>query len=396
MKNKNILYISGESSLQSGANLKMIETANYFNNKKGYKTYIAIANPGSEKERKKIKTNSKIETHFCPLYRPHRPLSLLGLLKYFYYFPFSVFCFIKLIKKKKIDIVHINELFDFAGLFAAKIKKRKTITHVRVIFKEPKLIKTIIKKIIITLSDRIVCVSGAVKKEMFSSSENKEKIKVIYDQGPDLRKFNPKKYEREVKKIKREFNLQDTPFIVGLISKFTKNKGQEVLVKAAKYISEKTKKEIKYLLIGEKVKGHEKYFKGIKKIVKKAKIKNNFIFTGYRKDIPALMETCDIIAHIPLHEDPFPGVILEAMAMEKPIIATKSGGILEQIKDGSSGILIPKNNYKDLAQAIINLSKNPQKREKIGKRAKEMLIKKFSQKKYYTKLEEIYNTITKL
>ena len=90
-------------------------------------------------------------------------------------------------------------------------------------------------------------------------------------------------------------------------------------------------------------------------------------------------------------EHSFPGVVLEAMAMEKPVIAFQSGGIPEQFVDGESGYLVPKGDIDSLVERIIDLYNNPDKRHKIGKNARKHLLKNFSLDRHFREIEEIYN-----
>jgi len=86
---------------------------------------------------------------------------------------------------------------------------------------------------------------------------------------------------------------------------------------------------------------------------------------GFRKDIPALMRACDVFV-LPSLAEPFGLVILEAMALGKPVIATRDGGPPEIVADQATGILVPPRDPAALAGAIGQLVGNPAQGDAMG------------------------------
>ena len=74
-----------------------------------------------------------------------------------------------------------------------------------------------------------------------------------------------------------------------------------------------------------------------------------------------MLACLNIFVHASTSPDPFPTTVLEAMSMGKPVIASKSGGVLEQIEDGKDGILVTPNNSEELAHELDILISNPVK-----------------------------------
>jgi len=81
--------------------------------------------------------------------------------------------------------------------------------------------------------------------------------------------------------------------------------------------------------------------------------------------------------HPSLH-DGMPNALLEAMACGRPVVATPVGGILDVIKDGENGILIPVNDGDALANAIHEVLSNAELRNRLGKKARQTIINGFS------------------
>ncbi|MDQ1327553.1 MAG: hypothetical protein QG641_836, partial [Candidatus Poribacteria bacterium] len=99
------------------------------------------------------------------------------------------------------------------------------------------------------------------------------------------------------------------------------------------------------------------------------------------------------LVFLPICEHSFPGVVLEAMAMEKPIIAFDSGGVCEQIADGESGYIIPKGDIDKVVESIIEFYQNPDKRIEIGKNARKQLLSKFSLEIHFKEISQLYDEL---
>ena len=112
-------------------------------------------------------------------------------------------------------------------------------------------------------------------------------------------------------------------------------------------------------------------------------------FSGFIKDIPSLMAAIDVLAVTSLSEG-FPMVTLEGMAMAKPIIATSLPGILEQIKNGKTGLLVPPGDSKALCRGIIELLTNKEKAKDLGREAREYVSENFSAEKMISKTDQLY------
>jgi glycosyltransferase involved in cell wall biosynthesis len=90
-------------------------------------------------------------------------------------------------------------------------------------------------------------------------------------------------------------------------------------------------------------------------------------------------------------DEPLGLVILEAMACETPVVVTRKGGIPLAVKDGQNGFFIKPRNSQDMAEKINKLFDNEPLRLKMGKRAREIAVKKFSWEMIARRFENIYD-----
>jgi glycosyltransferase involved in cell wall biosynthesis len=100
-------------------------------------------------------------------------------------------------------------------------------------------------------------------------------------------------------------------------------------------------------------------------------------FLDFRSDMDRIFSHLDIIVSASLREG-IPIALLEAMALARPVIATRVGGIPTFIRDGMNGILVPPQNPKILADRIIDLLDHPSKRKMLGARARRTVTEHYS------------------
>ncbi len=87
---------------------------------------------------------------------------------------------------------------------------------------------------------------------------------------------------------------------------------------------------------------------------------------GFRRDVPALMRALDLLVH-PAIEEGIPNVVMEAMASGTAVVATSSGGTAELVTDGEAGRLVPPENAEVLAEAVVELARDPERRARMGR-----------------------------
>ncbi|WP_148882919.1 glycosyltransferase family 4 protein [Thermococcus aciditolerans] len=208
-------------------------------------------------------------------------------------------------------------------------------------------------------------------------------ITVIYN-GVDPTKFSPKR-EKEAKKYFPMLTDIEIPKVLYL-SRFIEKKGISILLKAISSILKR--EDVHFVFAGP----------GKKPDFGKYKIpQQNYTFLGYinHEDTPFLYALSDIFVLPSLYEN-FPISILEAMASETTVLATKVGGIPEMITSGKDGILIPPKNKDELIKAIVELIENDPLRRKLSKNARKTVIKKFSWKQTAKKTKEYYESILEM
>jgi glycosyltransferase involved in cell wall biosynthesis len=115
-------------------------------------------------------------------------------------------------------------------------------------------------------------------------------------------------------------------------------------------------------------------------------------FTGFRRDIPRLMNAFDIYA-MPSFEEPLGMVYLEAMALGKPVVAYNSGGVPEVVENHVTGFLTEPYDIDTLAHSLLTLVSNPVRRKQMGAAARERVLRESTPEQMCSRMELVYRAV---
>jgi glycosyltransferase involved in cell wall biosynthesis len=191
---------------------------------------------------------------------------------------------------------------------------------------------------------------------------------------------------------KKELGLPEDQVIVGMIARINPWKGQLFFLEIAEKIAANNPKT-HFVFVGDPFPGYEPILEELLKKVKDKNLENQVTYLGFREDIPRVMNALDIFVLPSILPDPFPTVILEAMASSKPVVATYPGGSAEMVVDGKTGFLIPMGNVDLGALVLEKLIKNPEIRMEFGKAGRARVLSEFSLKAFEEKIKHFYGKI---
>lgn len=299
---------------------------------------------------------------------------------------------IKYIKEKKVDIVHTALLpADVYGRISARLAGVplvfSTIHNIDDYRQERKyFLYHAADRVSMKFATHIVAVSKAVENFISQWPEVRSKSSTIYN-GINCQKYN---VNIDAINYKTELGLQSQVPTVGVIARFTRQKGLEFLLEAASYVLREGR-QVQFLVVG-----NGPLRKELGSLAKKLKVEHNVFFTGFvnDEDIPRILAVLDIFVLPSLWEGL--GIsLIEAMCSGKPIIATNVDGIPEVVVDGETGVLIPPKDSKILAEAITELLDSPEKRKRMGEMGRQRALNHFSIEKMVENYEKFYRAFCK-
>lgn len=193
-----------------------------------------------------------------------------------------------------------------------------------------------------------------------------------------------KRYDK--KEVYDEFSLDSSCRIIGNIGRLSWQKGQEHLVRAAAIVVKQVK-SVKFLFVGQGELEIE-----LKARIETSGLKDYFIFTGYRNDIPRLLSVFEMLVMPSLFEG-LSFAVIEAFAMGVPVIATPVGGIPTAVIDGKTGIMVAPGDFQELADAIIWMLEHPQQAKEMGLAGKKRFAELFTQERMVKETEALYKKL---
>jgi glycosyltransferase involved in cell wall biosynthesis len=238
-------------------------------------------------------------------------------------------------------------------------------------------------------ADILIAVSNAIKDELIKYyGITSQKIRVIHN-GVDIDLF---KKIKEGLELKTKLGLSEKRIVL-FVGHFGLRKGLPYLLQAISKVSKRFP-NVFLLAVGGTPKWlrTDVYWNILRENIKNLKI-TPFVRLMDKipnQELPKYYSMADVFV-LPTLYDPCPKVILEAMACETPIIASKVSGIPELIKDGHEGILIPSKNSNLLADKIIDLLENQDNAKVMGKNARSRVENDFTWNLCAQKILQLYD-----
>ncbi|HET7624715.1 MAG TPA: glycosyltransferase, partial [Verrucomicrobiae bacterium] len=298
----------------------------------------------------------------------------------------SVWFLWRLIRRRRIELVQSNTGVILSPAMAARLAGVPHVWHIRDWFQEFRSFWPAFAAYIRKFSRKIVAVSNAVANQF----EPRGHATVIHD-GFSIEEFCIPRQE-----LRDDFRLRyglGKDFVVGCVGRIKwVRKGQEILVQATALLKKRGVK-IKALIVGAPFPGNEDHLAQLQQLVRDLEIEDQVVFTDEIPDARPAYAAMDLMALTSAQPEPFGGVVMEAMAMGVPVIATNIGGSLDQVVEGKTGLLIPPGNPEALAEAIEKLMRDSELRKQMGIAAVARIETQFTLAEMTVKMEQLFEKV---
>jgi glycosyltransferase involved in cell wall biosynthesis len=310
------------------------------------------------------------------------------LFKYFLSFVGVISQLRRQVKVARPDLVHANSIRS--GLVATTATlglSTRVVWHLHDLLPKHPLSIAIRCFAFLFVRTQMIAVSQAVADKFAGGLFSlKNRIKVILN-GLDVDRFTPSDVTRAAKR--KEVGLRDEEFAVGIVGLLTPRKGQLELLHAFKQVTANVPHAV-LLIAGSAVFNRDgEYEQLLRNTVVQLGLEERVHFLGERSDVPELMQSFDTLV-VNSSVEPFGLVVIEGMASEKAVIASRTGGIPEIIQHGRSGWLVTPGEISTLAEAIATVATNTELRTDIAKQGRLTVEKRFTQSRFLTDIQEFY------
>jgi glycosyltransferase involved in cell wall biosynthesis len=294
------------------------------------------------------------------------------------------------IKKGRYDIVHTHSSkAGLLGRLAARMAGVKHIIHTphgHIFYgyygRCLSFMFIILERWAARFTEKIITLTNSGKEEHVQYKIAPAHKFITIHSGLELGSLQPSDTKNDVAK---EFNIDKSDKLIGTVARLVPIKGHEFLVKAAPLVLQHYP-DTTFLLIGD-----GPLRKKLENLAQQLNFFDKIVFSGMREDIPRLLNAIDIFV-LPSLNEGMGRVLIEAMVLAKPIVATRVGGVPDVVEDGSSGLLVPPADPDALADAICTIMKNPALASKLASHAA-ICSQKFSHTEMIRQLENLYKSV---
>jgi glycosyltransferase involved in cell wall biosynthesis len=307
----------------------------------------------------------------------------LGVLRRKYMTPWGivgrVFLWISAIRKLRqlttihnIQRVYINSANVIIGPALKQKNQTELVWHLHEIVEHPSVLKNLLADLI-KRANKVIAVSKATQQ--FWQTATNKKVELLYN-GMDLSKYT----NASANKTIIIPNASPNETWVGMIGRVQAWKGQDYFLDIIEeYLTQNpSDTTTRFLIVGDAYPGYENLAIELALAIERKGLHKRVTYLGYRSDIPQLLSALDVLVLPSTSPDPLPTVVLEAMAADKPVLATAQGGALEMVVDQETGRFMPIENAKEAVAILAELLQDKERLNEMGTAGRRRVEKEFS------------------
>ncbi|QPF75096.1 glycosyltransferase family 4 protein [Roseateles sp. DAIF2] len=276
--------------------------------------------------------------------------------------------------QRRVDLVYSNTIATAGGAVLAFLWRKPNVWHVHEIILRPRLVAGLFPKLVALGSNSVI-------------SNSKETAEWLNSQSPSLKHRNeviwngigPTQAQPAGRVVFRErWGADAERLVVALVGRINRWKGHSVALAAVAALPEHIRRNVTLVYVGNVFPGQEDLERELRQQIEQSGIADQVLIQPFVNDVDALWEAVDIALVPSTEPEPFGMVAIEAMRAGKPVVASAHGGLLEIVKDGATGFLVPPSDPQALAAAIETLAANPELRRQFGDAGRERQREVFS------------------
>lgn len=284
------------------------------------------------------------------------------------------------LRRDRVDVVH-NYLLraNLVGSLAARLARVPVVLSSKRGCHERRGFELVSAKIANALSHRVMVNADAVRDFVHANEGCPREKMTVIPSGVDTERFRPLPGAG----FKARLGLPEEAPLVGIVTRMRVRKGVEEFIRAIGRVRQ-THPTAQAVIVGE-VDPDE----SLHALIRALGLESHLHLLGRRSDMPEVLSAFDVFV-LSSHDEGMSNAILEAMAMEKPVVATDVGGTGEVVRHGHTGLLVPPKDPEPLARAISELLAQPGCAREFGRRGRCVVEESFSAHAMVQRMERLY------
>ena len=290
------------------------------------------------------------------------------------------------ILKEHIDIVQCHSIRALLTIgLAIKLTRRPCFWYIKGDLENPFL-----DRLGYAIADRILFLCNTMKHRKYPNivQRYEEKISVL-NYGIDLDEVISAERSNHRQFVQQELCINERNFNIICLAQISPMKGTKYLLEAMVKIRQTIPNAVLYLVGDHGIEAYRSYKGTLERIIESTGLDRAVIFTGWRRDAHEIHSLMDLSV-LPSLSEGVPTTIIEAMALGKPAVATRVGGVTELVRQGETGFVVEPRDPDGLAHAITTIAKDKELRLRFGENARRIAFEEYDIRNNIAGLEKLY------
>ena len=313
--------------------------------------------------------------YFTPLGLINRACRLVSATRYL----------VRMIRTHDTAVVHSNTTAVIAGALAARWAGVPHVWHVHEITTRPRWFAVAMARLVGLLSNRVVFVSAATRDHLCATDPRVRAKAVVIHNGIDPARVGA----GQPGVLRGELGWTAQHVVVGMIGRVNWWKGQLTLLECAARLVEHDA-SLRFVMVGGTYDGDNRVMDQLVAAIAAQGLGEVVRVCDFRSDVGNVLADVDVFILPSTEPDPFPTVVLEAMAAARPVVAFRHGGVCEMVEEGVTGRLCEPCSVGEMAAAILGLAGDPETRRRMGAAGRQRLERLFTRAAFLDRFAALY------
>lgn len=244
---------------------------------------------------------------------------------------------------------------------------------------------------VMTRGEKVIAVSRAIGEHIRAAYDVEEERIVVIHRGVDIDEFDPGKVgENRVARLRSAWDIRpDAGPVILLPARVTRLKGHDVFFSALAMLRDQDWQAVCVGTMDES----SHHVMALRKQLRELGLSGRIRLVDHCQDMAAALLLADIVVSASREPESFGRTVVEAQAMERPVIATAHGGSMETVEPGETGLLVPPGDPTSLARGLHTLLADHTLRQQLGRAGREQVLKNFTMERMCSQTLALYESL---